>query len=54
MRKMKRIAALGLTGIKAFGLTACGGKTVDDAASGAAENSGTQEGTVLGAAAKEG
>ena len=42
MRKMKRIAALGLAGIMAFGLTACGGKNVDDAASGAAENSGTQ------------
>lgn len=27
MRKIKRIAALGLAGIMAFGLTACGGKT---------------------------
>ena len=54
MRKMKRIAALGLAGIMAFGLTACGGKNVDDAASGAAENSGTQEATEPGNAAKEG
>ena len=54
MRKMKRIAALGLAGIMAFGLTACGGKNVDDAASGAAENSGPQEATEPGTAAKEG